>query len=204
LIPRARRAAVLLALATHVSALSILVATGRNSVVWPWNIAMMIMVVLLFWGCKQTPFEYVLGKWRAPHLADFSPKVVVIICGLMPALSFVGWWDQYLSAALYSGRTPIAVMHVNQNVFNRLPAKANENIFTTSRGELMLPFHEWSLSELNVPPYPESRVYRQIARQLCRLTDDPQQLELIVRESPRVTDGGYEVSRTSCASLSPR
>ncbi len=48
----------------------------------------------------------------------------------------------------------------------------------------MLPLYEWSMTELNVPPYPEARVYRRLARRLCRYAEDPRELELIVKETP--------------------
>lgn len=201
LIPRTRRASVLLALITHLIVLSVFIATGRNSVVWPWNIAMMAMVVLLFWGSDESPFVYVLRNWRDSSAVHQLPRAVVIICGLLPALSFPGWWGLYLSWSLYSGRTPIAVVHINENMRERLSTNASEKLFATSRGELMLPFYEWSLSELNVPPYPEVRVYRQLARQMCLLADDKQRSELIVRERPALSDGSYKVTRTNCLDL---
>lgn len=201
LIPRTRRASVSLALITHLIVLSIFIATGRNSVVWPWNICMMAIIVLLFWGCNESPFAYVLRNWRDSNPVRQLPRAVVVICGLLPALSFAGWWDLNLSWSLYSGRTPIAVMHIDENMRERLSMKAREKLFATSRGEVMLPFYEWSLSELNVPPYPEVRVYRQLARQICVLADDKQASELIVRERPALSDGTYKVMRTNCLDL---
>lgn len=203
LLPRTRRATAWLALFIHLSVLLLFIATGRNSVVWPWNVGMMAMIVLLFRHRDESPVEYVFRNVRTSSLVDHLPKAALVVCGLLPALSFAGWWDLYLSASLYSGRTPIAVMHLDESVPDQLSTNARAQIFSTSRGELMLPFHEWSLSELNVPPYPEVRVYRQIASQLCVLAADQQQNELVIRERPRLSDGGYEVARIPCAQLVP-
>jgi hypothetical protein len=65
----------------------------------------------------------------------------------------------------------------------------------------MLPFHEWSLAELNVPPYPETRVYRQVARQLCLLDSNQQVNGLIVKERPALSDGSSKVTLTTCSHL---
>jgi hypothetical protein len=40
----------------------------------------------------------------------------------------------------------------------------------------------WALEELNVLPYPEARVYRQIAKALCKRVAQPTDLILLVRE----------------------
>jgi hypothetical protein len=125
----------------------------------------------------------------------------MLVCGLLPALSFIGLWDLYLSGALYTGKTPVAVMHISENLRAQLPATARGNTFRTNSGELMLPFYEWSLADLNVPPYPEIRVYQQLARELCALDADSQASGLIVKGRAALSDGGYQVTLTTCSEL---
>lgn len=198
---RTRRVAVIAACVMHSTILLVFVITRRNTVIWPWNVAMIIITIKLFFRHNATPFEH-LKRFRANRgFAYHLPKVALLICGLLPALSFVGCWDLYLSGALYSGKSPVAVMRINENLHNQLPAGAKQVVFTTSRGELMLPFYEWSLADLNVPPYPELRVYRQIARQLCTLDSEQQTNALIVRGRPALRDGNYQVTLTTCADL---
>lgn len=198
---KTRRAAIVLAVATHILVLLTLIVARRNSVVWPWNVAMMTMVVLLFWRFDGSLVSKDLLQWRGPNLLSYLPKAVVVICGLAPALSFFGWWDLYLSGALYSGNEPVAVAHINNAARDRLSATAKQFVFTTGHGELMLPLYEWSLADLNVPPYPEVRCHRQAARQVCALADDPQRIELIIKARPALIDGQSKVTRTVCADL---
>jgi len=198
---RTRPVAVVLAVALHSVVLILLVLAGGNSVVWPWNVAMMAMVVLLFWKSDRSLVKREFWKSRPSHPEHYLPKAVVLVCGLAPALSFVGWWDIYLSGALYSGNAPIAVVHLSDQVRNQIPPVAQQQMFTTSRGELMLPLYEWSMAELRVPPYPEARVYRQIGRQICSATGGGEDVELIVRSRPSITDGSYAVSRDNCRAL---
>ena len=107
----------------------------------------------------------------------------------------------YLSGALYSGNTPVDVVRVDGRVYERLPGVAERQVFTTKGGEQMLPLFEWAMADLNVPPYPETRVYRHIAREVCKLEDGEGRLELIVKERPAILDGSYRVTRTNCAQL---
>jgi hypothetical protein len=201
---RTRQSAVIAALAVHLVVLLILIIAWRNSVVWPWNLGMMVMLVLLFWRCDQPTLGHVVRRWRGSEPMTHLPKAVLVVCGVLPILSFAGCWDLYLSAALYAGNASVGVMHIREDVRDQLSTKAQTQIFTTSRGELMLPFHEWSMSELNVPPYPEVRTFRQVAKQLCRLSDGQPQNELIIRGRPALSDGSYEVARASCKQLLER
>jgi uncharacterized membrane protein YphA (DoxX/SURF4 family) len=201
IIQRTRQIAVVVAVGMHLLLLLLLIVTWHNSVVWPWNVAMTIVVVSLNWRVDQPVARRELWQWRGYDLAGHLPKAVVVICGLAPALSLVGWWDLYLSASLYSGKTPVAVVRIDDGLRNRLSVVAQQQVFTTSSGELMLPFYEWSLADLNVPPYPEVRVYRQVARQLCVLADERQGIELIIKERPALIDGNSNVTRTLCADL---
>jgi hypothetical protein len=204
LISRTRLTALILALVMHIVVLVLLIATSRNSVVWTWNLAMMAMVILLFWREDHSLWRGELWQWRSSNLTSYIFKVVIALSALAPALSFAGYWDMYLSSALYSGNTLVGVVRVGEQTRSRLPLAAQGQIFTTGGGESMLPYYEWSVADLNVPPYPESRVFRQIARQLCAYEDQPRAIELIVRERPALLDGTYSVTRTQCQDLSSR
>lgn len=193
LLRRTRRVAVVLACLMHAVILVTLIPSRLNTIVWPWNVAMIAITVILFYRRDKTPFE--------PLRRDYLPKAALLICGLLPALSLVGWWDLYLSGALYSGKSPVAVMRIGESLRDRLPASAREVTFKTSRGELILPLFEWSSSELNVPPYPELRVYREIARGLCALDTISQTNALIVKGRPALTDGSSKITVISCAEL---
>ena len=52
LVPRLRNAAVVVAIVTHVVVLGLLgpLAHGTNVVIWPWNVAIAVLVALLFWN----------------------------------------------------------------------------------------------------------------------------------------------------------
>jgi hypothetical protein len=92
-------------------------------------------------------------------------------------------------------------MRISESLRDQLPSQVKEHVFKTSRGDLMLPFYEWSLAELNVPPYPEIRVYHQVARQLCLLDTNQQVNGLIVKERPALKDGSSMVTLTYCSDL---
>ena len=200
---RTRKVALATALLMHLLLLLLLIAAWRNYVIWPWNVAMMTMVLLLFRRSDESILRAVMMGWRKRDLAIHFPRVVFLVCGILPALSFAGCWDLYLSGVLYAGNAPVAVMRITEATRNQLPVTARHTVFTDSRGEFILPFYEWSMNELHVPPYPEVRVYRQMARQLCATIDHQDEIQLIVRERPALVDGTYKVTRTNCGALIP-
>jgi hypothetical protein len=200
LLKRTRKLCLWLALAMHGIVLALLIGEGRNSVVWAWNAALMLMVLVLF-RRSETFIRQTFANWRAHERAGQFAFVLSIVCAVLPSLSFWGWWDVYLSGALYSGRTAVAVVRVDARVYEKLPETAKRQVFTTKGGEQMLPLFEWAMADLNVPPYPEARLYKQVAREICKSADDQSQVELIIRGRPGLLDGKYEVSRMSCSQL---
>lgn len=197
---RTRKFCVWLALVMHFVILGLLVGRGYNSVVWAWNVALMLIVVILFWR-DDTSARQALPDFRAGYTPGLAAQTLAAACALLPALSFWGWWDMNLSGALYSGRTAVAVVRVDGTAPEKLTETARRQVFTTKGGERMLPLFEWAMAELNVPPYPEPRVFRQAARELCESAEDRSGVELIVKGKPAVLDGSYEVTRANCEQL---
>jgi hypothetical protein len=177
-----RNAAVCVAIAMHLLILASIGPWGYNcnTVVWPWNVAMAVSVTLLFWRAVDVRVTNVL--WG--HRLAFQ-KLVLVLFALAPALSLVNRWDSYLSFALYSGNRNTAILYMAAPVAKRLPADVQELITEDespdpSRPET-LAVSDWSWDELNVPPYPEIRVFKNIGRVICWKASSPSDVELVVR-----------------------
>jgi hypothetical protein len=195
LVPRLRNAAVLVAIAIHAAVLTLLgpLAHATNAVVWPWNAAMGVLVALLFW---RVPVVHSLVPRRlGAHAA------ALVFFGALPALSFVDRWDAYLSGALYSGNVKVAALSVNEAVMTRLPDVARRHVSRNRMGANVLDVWEWSMDELAVPSYPEHRVFRAVARGVCRLAGDPADVGLVVFGRPDVLTGRREITRSDCNAL---
>ncbi len=197
---KTRKLAVWLALAMHGLILVLLIVQGRNSVVWIWNATLMAMVVVLFWR-SDTSLVPVFSYWRAANTSGRLSIMLAVLCAVLPVLSFRGWWDMYLSGALYSGNSVIGVVRVDGGVYERLPEVVKRQVFAMKSGEQMLPLFEWSMADLNVPPYPEPRVFKQVARAVCKLGGEGSQAELIMKGYPAILDGSYKITRIDCRLL---
>ena len=195
---RLRPAAVFFAIAMHAFILLAIGPLGLNynDVVWPWNLAMMAFVPILFFRTADRPTmrDIVWGRGFA------FQKVVLVLFALAPILSFFGRWDDYLSSALYSGNTNFGWIRLNDDAFNRLPDGIDEYVTTAGPNLNEIDLDDWSLGELGVPAYPEIRVFRSVARAVCGFTADAPSVKLVVKRKRAFAIGRRE-SVYGCADL---
>ncbi len=108
----------------------------------------------------------------------------------MPALSLVNLWDHYLSSSLYSGNRTSGTIYFDDGVFDRLPEGIQDYVSDEGPNRGSLDINDWSLGELNVPSYPEPRIYRNAGRLICRYGAGDRGIELVVREQLSLFRGG--------------
>ena len=196
---RFRNAAVVLALGTHVFILFSLGSFGHdwNTVVWPWNLAMTAFVVILFWRSGSFSARDVL----IPRTSLFH-GLVLLLFGFMPLFSFFGLWDSYLSASLYSGNNKIATIHVSDNVKDGLPETVRDLVSASEADDAnVVDIFGWSFEELNVPPYPEDRVFKNVARRVCEHAEEPSEVTLTVEEKLNPVNGSRKAEVYDCSGL---
>jgi hypothetical protein len=199
LLTRFRNAAVILALGMHVFILFCIGPFGHdwNTVVWPWNVAMMAFVVILFWRVEGFSSRRVLVSGVSPFHG-----LALLLFGIMPLFSFFGLWDSYLSASLYSGNTKSATIYVSEAVKSRLPGTIRDPALKSQPdGINVVSITDWSFEELNVPPYPEDRVFKNVAGHVCAYAEEPSGVALAISGKPNPLDGSTEAEIYDCSGL---
>ncbi len=190
MLPPLRGLGILGAWAMHASILHAIGPWGHdfNSVVWPWNLAMMAMVGVLF-------FRQRAGIFRAVARTGLG-KAVGLAVGVLPALSFVNLWDDYLSASLYSGRMRYARIVLAEDdalrVAERFGLKPvygytpeTPPLYESGPGQFDLDVTMWSYAKRNVPPYPEIRYLKGVAKALREAGVEPATITVWVTPRPR-------------------
>ena len=130
--------------------------------VWPWNVAMMVFVVVLFGRTRQVQPWHILWPRRC-----LVARVALVLFGVMPLFNFFERWDTYLSAALFSGNEPSARVYISQRVYDRLWPEVT-TAYVTLRVDAAsddpcpyeVDFLRWAMDEMNVPYYPAERVWQ--------------------------------------------
>lgn len=203
LLTRFRNVAIVLALTMHAFILFSIGSFGHNwnTVVWPWNIAMMLFVVILFWRPEGFSARNIL----IPR-TSLLHGAALLLFGIMPLFSFFGLWDSYLSMSLYSSNTKNAVLYVNKAADDSLPETIRELAVKSeaNSANTRISITKWSWEDLNVPAYPESRVLQSVGKHVCEEAGDPSGIRLVVNGKPAPVDGSRETEIYDCSTLGTR
>ena len=160
---RTQKIAAILLISMHVFNLVWLGPVGMNYniIVWPWNCLMIIILYKLFLKNRNANFS--IKRFLKP--ANF---VVLVFLGVLPFFNQFGFWDNYLSGSLYSGNLPLMAICTDAE-----SAKADFKDYIKHNDlnnicdcKSLIKLQSWAMNELNVPPYPEIRVYRKIEKQI--------------------------------------
>ncbi|MFL5752143.1 MAG: HTTM domain-containing protein [Bacteroidia bacterium] len=175
----AKRIAIPLAIGMHLLILILMGPFGHNynPVIWGWNLGMVFMIYFLFAGTADSKYHSV------SYLFSFKPAyIILLLCGLMPGLNLVNKWDSYLSASLYSGNTSNGIIYLSDNARSRLPYYLQS--FTKPEGNKQnsLNIKQWAMHELQVPGYPEKRIFEAVEKYIGRITCCDDEVSLFYKD----------------------
>src|SRR5580698_3616239 len=156
---------------------------------------MVAFVVILFWKTNETARHIFWGEGPF-HVA------ALLLFGLAPILSLFGLWDHYLSSAMYTNNHDRGTIFLTNEVYARLPDGINDYVRIETPELDSIDIAEWSDGELDVPPYPEARIYKSVARKICQYATAPNEVRLAISHKSTV---GSRITGTSytCAALKP-
>ena len=154
-------------------------------------------VFILFWRTADVSMREVLF----PKKLGFQ-VVVLILFVIMPLFSFISLWDSYLSACLYSGQVQAAVIDVSESAKQRLPPAIQAHVQQSrTSNKLQINPTRWSLIDLNVPSYPERRIFINVAKKICAYGEEPSDVILTIYGKPNRWNGSRATGSYNCADL---
>jgi hypothetical protein len=133
--------------------------------------------LLLFTSKQKFSVRDVLWGHRHPYHV-----CMLVLFAILPFLSFFNLWDSLLSSALYSGNLTEATIYANDKGRDSLPASIKAYFVHTAPNTNVLNTQRWAIEDLNVIPYPETRVFKKIAKAVCELSQSPSDFVLLVHE----------------------
>ncbi len=167
---------------------SIILGSGWNSVVWPWNFAIFSMVLILFYGYEDSISD-LFKRTKKNLLAIFTISLFIIL----PLGNFFGLVDNYLSWSLYSNHVPTASITASKETLSYLTQNTTEK--TNETGELTV-LH-WSMESMNLVPYPEERVFLNLFGNLCEKYSDPN-FVLTITNRPKLFSNNPTYTNYDC------
>jgi hypothetical protein len=188
------------AIATHIVIIFYLSfgALNHNTIVYPWNVAMICFVFLAFWRTKENSFLSLQGV-QLNSLMVLS----VIMVWIFPILNLFGYWDHYLSFSLYSNKPSNFYIAVERNEIHKIDGRF-KNYFAEIpglQGGEIIEINKWALSELNVPFYPEMNSFKRLGAVFCGFGIDEE--KVVFLEAFRA-EGKIRFNRFTCKDLKAR
>lgn len=158
--------AVPLLVITHVLILLLMGPFGNdyNSVVWPWNLTMIALALLLFSGSTMERYYSITHLFNIPVF-----YLVITFYWILPASNLWNYWDTYLSFSLYSGNNHSAKIILSDKAYDQLPYYIRSFVHTEEGDHVLYP-KQWCTHELNAPLYPEKRIFENVNRRVEVLT----------------------------------
>lgn len=167
----------------HLVIIVVMGPTGRNynSVIWPWNLIMIVIGLLLFSGKTTERYFSIAHLFSVPVF-----YMIVALFWIMPAANLFNKWDAYLSFSLYSGNTNDAKIELTEAAYNKLPLYVRHYAITVNNQYVLYP-KWWCMNELNVPLYPEKRIFDKVTTHITILCGNLQKdVKLVYIEKQKI------------------
>lgn len=162
LIPKTQKSGVLLGIFLHFGILALLIKDNWNTVVYPWNVAMIALLFTLFWkkeATETTPSEH---KKVRPNL------FIVALFGILPFFDFFQLVPHCLALGMYSGTSMECDLIIHDTGKAAcIPRKLHDKLLFKSSDKSILSLDDWGNANLNIPPFASDRVYRAVAKEFC-------------------------------------
>lgn len=148
----------LLLVGMHVFILILVGPTGLNynPIVWPWNVVMMVFILMVFYN-SSTVISF-------KNLVSGYNKVLFVLLGILPFFCFTGLYDNFFSFNLYSG----SLKHFLICVDEKKVGKEYQPYFSEAKRlcgtNSVILGNNWALTEMNIVIYPEERFYKGIMK----------------------------------------
>lgn len=167
----------------HVFILMMLGPMGRsfNYVIWPWNIVMILLCLLLYSNVKQERFFDISFLFK--HVSFYLVMLVMLV---LPVFSFSNKYDSYLSSSLYSGNTHGCKLILSDKAYRKLPLYIRAYVVKNSDYNLLY-IKQWAMAELNTPCVPEYRIFEKVQERVILLTrTSPEDVKMDFKERQKL------------------
>jgi hypothetical protein len=179
-----QKAAAICGISMHIFILFVLSPLGHNynPVVWPWNIAMIFFLFILFYNESIIDIPKLRSAFRT-----IPSKIVLGLFVFAPLFNFFNLWDSYLSHNLYSGNTSNGSVYFSDSVKKNLPGYLQQYV-TIEEDKNQINIKYWCMMELGVPAYPEKRNFVEVTNTLFQYTSDSSNIYLSYQPKLKLKD----------------
>jgi hypothetical protein len=186
--PRTRLLGIVLSLTIHITILGFISPLGidTNYIIAPWNFAMIALVISAFYKTNDRLFRRQIKPYNLIRYA------IIVFFWIMPLFNFLSLWDTYTSFALYADKNSGYYIAIEQSQLYKIDKELTSffvKLPNLMGGEL-IDVNRWALADLNVPFYPEDRVFKKLSKHFCNLGIDNEKI-IFLKVSNYPINGRY-------------
>lgn len=168
-----RKVMVRVLIGLHLCVIIALLFLSWNSVVIPWNLALIALLLALPESAQIRTALLFKGKGLA----------ALLLALVLPLFHLNGWLDSTFAAELYSGNGTVAVFSFHEDDRERMPEISDRFHFYTPGTDVeSIVLNGWCNEELNVPFYAERRYAMRVGEALCARMTRPAEARLRISE----------------------
>lgn len=166
-----QRLGVYLGTSLHLGILALLIADNWNTVVYPWNLAMITLLWGLFYNNKK---EQIPPLTFIQHLKQV-PAFFILLFGVLPGFALMGYVPHCLGLGMYSGTSMECDLILNdKGLATCVPEKFHPHLLYHTETSSTFALDDWCLYDLNVPPVATKGIFERAARHFCTCSVDYQ------------------------------
>lgn len=141
-----KKTIVVLIILMHLFILFLLIPISNyNHVVWPWNIAMIILVYLLFYNDETKIFKVSL-------ILNKINIFIFVLLLILPVSNKIGYWCNHFSFNLYSGNLNRVILCIKDfESYPRLEKFKKKSLITNCYDYNEINILKWTMNDLYVP-----------------------------------------------------
>lgn len=185
-----RRVAIVGAVIFHVIILLLLIGLSWNEVVYPWNIAMILLILSLFLEHSrfsqtaranwQSVFTILLGK-------NWTLGAVVLVFAVLPLFNLLGFAPDQLAQKMYSGDGKGSELHFSAKDFESCVPEAliKELEIGEAENEVIISLDDWAFERLKVPAFAGDAALQKTGLQFCECLVHSQEGFIVIYTYPK-------------------
>ncbi len=163
LFAKTRTKAAIVLILTHIFILLLLgpfVFRGYT-LLWPWNMLMILFLTIII--VKRVEHISILQS-----LTMGWNKLILLCWGILPVLSFWGYWDYNLSSNLFSANLPRMMICIKDTAKCKSLSRfcSKRDMKNTCNGLAKIDIQVWAIAETGVSAYPEVRTYKAMQKKI--------------------------------------
>jgi hypothetical protein len=184
-IPKFRNYGIIAIFITHLVSLYAIGPWGHNwnEIVWPWNIEMPFLALILFKKSSDINFRIYFIE-QVQLIKSKTGIMILVLFYILPTIGLFGYWNKALSLHLYSGNSDELEFYFegyDESLVNT--SLASHLYLDTVSMNTTMKVEYWVIEQTGVPMYNSISYFKKVGKSLCDCIEQPEKggIKILIR-----------------------